>query len=577
MLVRLLRTYLFRYRKLLFAVLALQFVQTMATLALPTLNADIIDKGIITGDTGYIVRMGVIMLGITLVQVVFAIGATYFGSRAAMGFGRDVRGGLFHTVTGFSAQEVNHFGAPSLITRITNDVQQIQMLVVMGCTLFVAAPIMIVGGLVMAIHEDGPLSLILVVAIPVLAISVGLVISRLVPQFQAMQIRIDRVNQVLREQITGMRVVRAFVREPEEGRRFGVANDDLTATSLRAGRLMAFMFPTVLLVLNLSSVAALWFGAIRIGDGEMQVGALVAFLTYLVLILTSVMMASFVAIMWPRAAVCAVRVKEVLDTPSTVTAPESPVTVMPQRGTLDLRGVEFNYPGAENPVLHDITLRAEAGQTTAIIGSTGSGKTTLLNLVPRLFDATGGSVLVNGVDVRDLDPEMLWSRIGLIPQKPYLFSGTVASNLRYGNEDATDDELWAALEIAQARNFVAAMPDGLDSRIAQGGTNVSGGQRQRLAIARALVKKPDIFLFDDSFSALDLATDARLRAALAPVTADAAVVIVAQRVSTIVNASQILVLEDGREVGLGTHEELLETCPTYAEIVESQTRGEAAA
>ncbi len=577
MLVRLLRTYLFRYRKLLFAVLALQFVQTMATLALPTLNADIIDKGIITGDTGYIVRMGMIMLGITLIQVVFAIGATYFGSRAAMGFGRDVRGGLFHTVTGFSAQEVNHFGAPSLITRITNDVQQIQMLVVMGCTLFVAAPIMIVGGLIMAIHEDGPLSLILVVAIPVLAISVGLVISRLVPQFQAMQIRIDRVNSVLREQITGMRVVRAFVREPEEGRRFGVANDDLTATSLRAGRLMAFMFPTVLLVLNLSSVAALWFGAIRIGDGEMQVGALVAFLTYLVLILTSVMMASFVAIMWPRAAVCAVRVKEVLDTPSTVTAPESPVTVMPQRGTLDLRGVEFNYPGAENPVLHDITLRAEAGQTTAIIGSTGSGKTTLLNLVPRLFDATGGSVLVNGVDVRDLDPEMLWSRIGLIPQKPYLFSGTVASNLRYGNEDATDDELWAALDIAQARNFVAAMPDGLDSRIAQGGTNVSGGQRQRLAIARALVKKPDIFLFDDSFSALDLATDARLRAALAPVTADAAVVIVAQRVSTIVNASQILVLEDGREVGLGTHEELLETCPTYAEIVESQTRGEAAA
>jgi len=421
------------------------------------------------------------------------------------------------------------------------------------------------------------LSLILVVAIPVLATSVGLVITRLVPQFQAMQIRIDRVNQVLREQITGMRVVRAFVREPEEGRRFGVANDDLTATSLRAGRLMAFMFPTVLLVLNLSSVAALWFGAIRIGDGQMQVGALVAFLTYLVLILTSVMMASFVAIMWPRAAVCAVRVKEVLDTPSTVTAPESPVTNMPYRGTLELRDVEFNYPGAENPVLHDISLRAEAGQTTAIIGSTGSGKTTLLNLVPRLFDATGGLVLVNGVDVRDLDPEMLWSRIGLIPQKPYLFSGTVESSLRYGNEDATDDDLWAALEIAQARDFVAAMPDGLDSRIAQGGTNVSGGQRQRLAIARALVKKPDIFLFDDSFSALDLATDARLRAALAPVTADAAVVIVAQRVSTIVSASQILVLEDGRRVGLGTHEELLETCPTYAEIVESQMGGEAAA
>jgi ATP-binding cassette subfamily B multidrug efflux pump len=577
MLIRLLRTFLGPYRNLLGAVLVLQFVQTLATLLLPTLNADIIDKGILTGNTAYIWRLGGVMVGIAAVQVVFAVAATYFGSRAAMAFGRDVRKRLFHQVTGFSAQEVSQFGAPSLITRITNDVQQVQILVVMACTLFVAAPIMLVGGVILAIREDGPLSLILVVSIPTMGLGLTQVVVRMVPQFQAMQVRLDRVNKVLREQITGVRVVRAFVREPEEGERFGLANDELTLTSLRAGRLMAFMFPTVMLVLNVSSAAVLWFGANRVGSGHLQIGALVAFLSYLVQILMSVMMATFVAMLWPRAAVCAERIQEVLSTESSIAPPATPVTELTSRGTLELRGVGFNYPGAESPVLCDISLRAVAGQTTAIIGSTGSGKTTLISLVPRLFDATSGSVLVDGVDVRDVDPELLWSRIGLIPQKPYLFSGTVASNLRYADPEASDEDLWAALEVAQARDFVSAMPGGLDARITQGGANVSGGQRQRLAIARALVRKPGIYLFDDSFSALDLATDARLRAALAPVTADATVVIVAQRVSTIAKADQILVLEDGRQVGLGTHRELLDTCPTYAEIVASQMTAEEAA
>jgi len=576
MLNRLLRTYLLRYRNLLVAVVVLHFGQTMATLYLPTLNADIVDKGIVTGDTAYIWRTGSVMLLVTLVQITLAIGATYFGSRVAMGFGRDVRGGLFHQVTGYSAQEVGHFGAPSLITRITNDVQQVQMFVLMACTMAAAAPIAIVGGVIMALREDPGLTLILAVSVPALAIGVGIVVFKMVPQFQDMQVRIDRLNQVLREQITGIRVVRAFAREPDEVERFGVANADLTATSLRAGRLMAFFFPIVLVVLNLSSVAAVWLGATRIGDGDMQIGSLIAFLSYLVQILMSVMLATFVVSLVPRAAVCAERIQEVLDTDSSVVPPTDPVTEVARRGELELRDVGFHYPGAEAPVLCDITLHARAGQTTAIIGSTGSGKTTLLNLIPRLFDTTSGSVLVDGVDVRDLDPELLWSRIGLVPQKPFLFTGTVASNLRHADPDATDEDLWAALEVAQARSFVAAMPGGLDAPIAQGGSNVSGGQRQRLAIARALVRKPSIYLFDDSFSALDLATDARLRAALGPVTADATVVIVAQRVSTIATADQILVLEDGEQVGLGTHEELLETCPTYIEIVASQATAEAA-
>jgi len=577
MLTRLLKTYLRPYKTLLLAVVALQFVQTMATLYLPTLNANIIDKGIATGDTAYIWRTGAIMLVVAFVQVTFAIGATYFGAKTAMGFGRDVRSGLFHRVTGFSTQEVGSFGAPSLITRITNDVTQVQVLVVMSCTMLIAAPIMIIGGVIMAIREDGPMSLLLLVSVPALVISIGSVILRMVPQFQVMQERIDKVNKVLREQITGIRVVRAFVREPEEVERFGEANDELTQTSLRAGRLMAFMFPTVLFILNASSVAAVWIGGNRIGAGQMQVGQLIAFLSYLVQILMSVMMATFVAVLWPRAAVCADRIQEVLETPSSVVIADNPVTQLPTRNTLELVDVGFNYPGAEAPVLCNISLRAEPGKTTAIIGSTGSGKTTLLNLIPRLFDATSGSVLIDGVNVRDLDPETLWASVGLVPQKPYLFSGTVASNLRFARPDATDDELWEALRIAQAEDFVRAMPKQLEETINQGGTNVSGGQRQRLSIARAIVRRPGIFLFDDSFSALDLTTDARLRAALAPLFTTATVVIVAQRVSTIINADQIIVLEDGEIVGVGTHRELLQTCPTYEEIVESQLTEEEAA
>jgi ATP-binding cassette subfamily B protein len=550
----------------------------MAALYLPFINGDIIDKGVLLGDNHYIWTRGSLMLVVTLCQVGFAVTAVYFASRAAMGFGRDVRASLFHTVTDFSSREVAGFGAPSLITRITNDVQQVQMLVQMTCTLLIAAPFMVVGGVIMALREDVGLSSLLIFSVPILLLVVGNVVLRMVPQFQRMQERIDTVNRILREQITGIRVVRAFVREPDEARRFGVANDELTDTSLIAGRLQALMFPTVLLVLNVSSAAAVWIGGDRISGGQIQVGALIAFLSYLVQILMSLMMATFMVVLVPRAAVCAERIQLVLDTPSTVRQPQQPVRVLPERGLLQLRDVGFHYPGAAEPVLSGITFTVRAGETTAIIGSTGAGKTTLLNVIPRLFDVTSGQVLVDGVDVRELDMHVLWERIGLVPQRPYLFSGTVASNLRYGDPDATDEDLWRALEVAQGRDFVSAMPGGLSAPIEQGGTNVSGGQRQRLAIARALVRKPDIYLFDDSFSALDLATDARLRSALVPITRGAAVVIVAQRVSTIVNADQILVLEDGRGVGLGTHAELLATCPTYAEIVESQQhqQGEAA-
>ena len=577
MLIKLLKSNLLPYRKLLLAVLVLQVVQVSATMSLPTINANIIDKGILTGDTSYIVRMGGLMLGLALVQGVFAVWATYYGAKAATSFGRDIRNDLFHRVTSFSTREVDQFGSPSLITRITNDVQQVQMLVIMLCTMFVAAPITIGIGIFLAVREDGPLSLILLVAIPLLLLAVGLVIVRMVPQFQMMQLRIDRVNQVLREQIIGMRVVRAFVREPLETDRFGVANGDLTLTSLRAGRLMGVMFPAVMLILNVSSVAAVWIGGNRIGAGSLQIGALIAFLTYLVQILMAVMMATFVAVLWPRAAVCADRIEEVLSTETSVVLSPSPVTELPGRGTLEFSDVGFSFPGADAPVLCNVSFIARPGQMTAIIGSTGSGKTTLVNLIPRLVDCTEGAVLVDGADVRTLDPEVLWRRVSLVPQKPYLFTGTVASNLRFADPDATDEELWHALDIAQAREFVAAMPGGLDAPISQGGTNVSGGQRQRLAIARALVRKPGIYVFDDSFSALDLATDARLRAALVPETADATVIVVAQRVSTIKNADQIIVLEDGETVGIGTHAELLAACPTYAEIVSSQMTAEEAA
>ncbi|WP_182885177.1 ABC transporter ATP-binding protein [Microbispora sp. H10885] len=577
MLNRLLRAYLRPYSPALTAVVLFQLVGTIASLYLPSLNADIIDHGVATGDTGYILATGGWMLTVSLVQIACSIAAVYYGARVAARFGRDVRSAVFHRVSGFSAREVSQFGAPSLITRNTNDVQQIQMLVVMTCTMLVAAPIMGVGGIIMALRQDVGLSWLMLICVPVLLVSIGSIVFRMVPQFRAMQTRIDTVNQVLREQLSGIRVVRAFVREREETRRFAEANDALTGTALRVGRLTALIFPTVMLILNASSVAVLWFGAARVDSGEMQVGALTAFLMYLMQILMSMMMATFISIMIPRAAVCAERVTEVLDTESSVRPPERPVRHVDRRAELELRDVEFRYPGAAASVLSGVSFRVTAGRTTAVVGSTGSGKTTLVSLVPRLFDVTSGAVLIDGADVRDLDPRMLWTRIGLVPQKPYLFTGTVASNLRYGKPDATDEELWEALEVAQARDFVEAMPEGLQAPISQGGTNVSGGQRQRLSIARALVAKPEIYLFDDSFSALDLTTDARLRAALRPYTAGAAVVIVAQRVSTIADADEIVVLDDGVVAGVGTHDELLGSCPTYLEIVESQlTAGSAA-
>jgi len=569
-LVRLLRTYLRPYRRELTIVVLLQLVGTIASLYLPSLNADIIDQGVAVGDTGYIVRAGGWMLLVSLVQIGSSIAAVYYGAGAAMRFGRDLRSAIFYRVGDFSQRELAKFGAPSLITRTTNDVQQVQTLVMMSCTMMVVAPIMCVGGIIMALREDVGLSWLVLVSVPVMVIAVGIVVSRLVPTFRQMQDRIDVVNRVLREQISGMRVVRAFVREPYETDRFGVANQDLTSTALRAGRLMAMVFPLVMFVFNVSSVAVLWFGAARIDAGVLQIGALTAFLQYLVQILTSVTMATFMVMMAPRAAVSAERVAEVLDTETSVRPPAESTRPTPDAAGLEFRSASFTYPGAEVPVLRDISFEVRPGETTAIIGSTGAGKTTLLSLVPRLFDVTGGAVLVDGVDVRQLDFEVLWRRIGVVPQRPYLFSGTIASNLRYGDPDATDEELWRCLEIAQARDFVEEMPGGLEAPIAQGGTNVSGGQRQRLAIARALIRQPAVYLFDDSFSALDLGTDARLRAALRPVTRDAAVVIVAQRVSTIVDADQIVVLEDGVVVGIGRHEELLETCTTYVEIVGSQ-------
>ena len=571
MLIRLLRTYLRPYRGWLSAVVALQFVGVVAMLYLPSLNADIIDKGIATGDTGYIVRVGGVMLAVSLVQVVCSVSAVWFGARTAMGFGRDVRAVVFHRVGTFSTREVQKFGAPSLITRSTNDVQQVQMLVLMACTIAISSPIMMVGGVLMALREDFGLGWILAVVVPALFLSVGLVVSRMVPNFRKMQTRIDEVNRVLREQITGIRVVRAFVREPHEMERFATANADLTDVAVRAGRWMATMFPLVMLVVNVSSVAVIWFGGHRVDSGQMQVGALTAFLTYLMQILMSVMMATFMLMMVPRSTVCGDRIIEVLDTDSSVVPAEDPLAPDPtRRGWLDLENVVFAYPGAESPVLCDISLSARPGQTVAVIGSTGSGKSTLVNLVPRLFDATSGTVAVAGVDVRRLDPDALWDQIGLVPQRAYLFSGTIATNLRHGRPDATDEELWESLRTAQAADFVSALAEGLDAPVVQGGTNFSGGQRQRLAIARALVRRPGIYLFDDSFSALDLATDARLRAALKPTTTDATVVIVAQRVSTIIDADVILVLEDGMVVGRGTHDELLETCETYQEIVGSQ-------
>jgi ATP-binding cassette subfamily B protein len=567
---KVLRRHLGPYSKVLWLIVVLQTVQTSAALTLPTINARIIDKGVLPGNVQYIWTWGAVMVGFAIIQVTFAIAAVYYGGQVAMKFGRDLRKNLFHQVTDFSTREVGAFGAPSLITRITNDVQQVQLLVVMACTMAIAAPITMVVGVIMAVRQDVGLSAILVVAMPVAAVVLGIIVAKMVPAFRLMQDRIDHVNRVLREQITGIRVVRAFVREPEEAARFGSTNESLTEVSLRAGRLMASMFPTVNLLINVSSVAVLWIGANRIASGHIQVGSLVAYLSYLVQILMSVVMATFMVSMIPRASVSSNRIQEVLDADISVVPPVDPVRQLASPGTLEFKDVGFHYPGAEHAVLSGIGFRADPGKTMAIVGSTGAGKTTLVNLVPRLFDSTSGSVFVGGIDVRDLDPDLLARTIGLVPQRPYLFSGTVASNLQYGNPDAGDEEMWEALEVAQAADFVLAMPGGLQARIEQGGTNVSGGQRQRLSIARALVRKPEIYVFDDSFSALDLATDARLRAALAPYTRQAAVVIVAQRVSTIMNADNILVLEDGAVVGQGRHADLLATCPTYAEIVQSQ-------
>ncbi|MFE4463968.1 ABC transporter ATP-binding protein [Oerskovia sp. NPDC056781] len=579
MLLRLLRTYLRPYRTPIVILLVLQLVQTIATLYLPSLNADIIDKGVTQGDTAYIMRTGGVMLVISLGQVICAIVAVYFGAKVAMSFGRDVRGGLFTRVQSFSAQEMGVLGAPSLITRTTNDVQQVQMVVLMAFTIMVMAPIMLVGGVIMALQEDVELSALLLVVVPVLGIVVGLIVSRMVPYFRKMQKRIDAINGVLREQISGIRVIRAFVRERREEERFAVANDRLYDTSLRVGKLMALMFPTVMLVMNATSVAVLWFGAYRVENG-MQIGALTAFLSYIMYILMAVMMSTMIFMMVPRAAVSAERIGEVLDTETTVVEPQTPVRLAARAdrtGVITFSGVDFRYPGAEDPVLHDLSFTARPGGTTAIIGSTGSGKTTLLQLVPRLFDATAGSVRIDGTDVRDVSLQDLWSMIGYVPQKAYLFSGTVADNVRYGKEDATDEEVWEALEVAQAREFVEQLDGQLDAPVAQGGTNFSGGQRQRLAIARAIVRKPSVYLFDDSFSALDYATDAALRLALAPRTREATVLLVAQRVATIRHAEQIVVLDHGRIVGTGTHDELLATCETYQEIVYSQLSAQEAA
>ncbi|MEU5651045.1 ABC transporter ATP-binding protein [Streptomyces pseudogriseolus] len=577
MLIRLLRDRLRPYQRRLALLVALQFLQTCATLYLPTLNADIIDNGVVQGDTGYILGHGGLMIGISLAQVVCNVGAVYYGARTAAALGRDLRAAVFDRVQSFSAREVGHFGAPSLITRTTNDVQQIQMLTLMSFTLMVSAPIMCVGGVVLALGLDVPLSGVLVAVVPVLGVCVTLIVRRLRPLFRSMQKRLDTVNRVLREQITGNRVIRAFVRDTYEQRRFHGSNTELTDVSLRAGNLLALMFPVVMTVVNLSSIAVVWFGAHRIDSGGMQIGDLTAFLAYLMQIVMSVMMATFMFMMVPRAEVCAERVQEVLDTSSSVVPPAAPVTELRRHGHLELRGAGFRYPGAEEPVLRAVDLVARPGEVTAVIGSTGSGKSTLLGLVPRLFDATEGEVLVDGVPVADVDPALLARTVGLVPQKPYLFAGTVATNLRYGNPDATDEELWHALEVAQGKDFVERLEGGLNAPVAQGGTNVSGGQRQRLAIARTLVQRPEIYLFDDSFSALDYATDAALRAALARETAEATVVIVAQRVATIRDADRIVVLDEGRVVGTGRHQELMADNETYREIVLSQlTEAEAA-
>ena len=571
---RLLKSHLAPHRRAIVLVLILQAGQTTTGLLLPGLNATLIDDGVLLGDQSVIWRMGGIMLLVSFIQVALLTVAVWYGSEVAMAFGRDIRRDVFDRVTRYSTREIGRFGTPSLITRITNDTHQIQTLTALFTIMMITAPLTMIAGTVLAIRTDAGLSVLLLVVVPLEIVVAGAIIAAMTPAFQQMQERIDRINTVLREQITGVRVVRAFTREPTESARFAEANHRLTESSLRAARLMAAVFPAVTLLVNLSSVALLWIGADRIEDGSTQIGSLVAYLTYLLQILLAVTMAAFMVSMIPRAAVAAERIVEILDTESSVTPPTTPIQDFTRPGTVEFQEVGFRYPGAEHPVLEGVSFTAVPGETTAIIGSTGAGKSTLLTLAARLADASSGQVAVGGIDVRRLDPALLWGAIGYVPQRAYLFSGTVASNLRYGRPEATDEELWEALEVAQAAGFVQSMPDGLQNRIAQGGTNVSGGQRQRLSIARALVAQPAVYLFDDSFSALDLATEARLRQALEPRTRDAAVLVVAQRISTIETADQIIVLEGGITVGQGRHDELVDTCHTYAEIVSSQRGGE---
>ena len=575
--IALLRTYLRPYRRALSLVVALLVVQALASLYLPALNGDIINNGVATGDTGYILSTGALMLGISLLVVAASIVAVYWGSKTGMAFGRDLRGAIFRKVESFSQAELNRFGTPSLITRNTNDVQQVQMVVLLGLNMMIIAPILAVGGIIMALRQDVPLAGILVVILPLMALVVGTLMSRALPLFALMQIKVDRINQVTREALSGVRVIRAFVRTQHEEQRFDVANADLTATTLRVNRMFALMLPLLMAVFNLSSVAILWFGSIRVDSGQMPFGNLIAFLQYVMQILFAVMMAVFMFVMVPRAIVSSGRIQEVLRTEPEIDDPDAPLPPPPASGTLEFRGVEFRYPGAQDPVLHDISLVVEPGQTTAIVGSTGSGKTTLINLIPRFYDVSAGVLTIDGADVRVLRQDDVWARIGLVPQKAFLFSGTIASNLRFGRADATDEELWAALRIAQAETFVRELAEGLDAPVTQGGSNLSGGQRQRLAIARALVKRPEIYVFDDSFSALDFKTDAQLRAALDREIAGATVVIVAQRVGTIMGADRIVVLDGGRIVGMGTHQELMVSCETYREIVYSQLSTEEAA
>ena len=573
MLWALLRQYVRPYRGLLTVVAVLQLISNMASLYLPTVNAAIIDDGVAKGDLHSIVRLGGVMLAVTALQVLCAIGAVYFGSRAGMGFGRDLRTAIFGHVTGFSAEETARFGAPSLLTRTTNDVQQIQLLVQLTCTMLITAPIMSIGGIFMAVHQDAGLSWLLLVSVPVLAIANYWIVSHLLPIFRRLQRLIDGINRVMREQLSGIRVIRAFAREPFERNRFAEASQALADTALEAGRWQALMLPTTTLVINISSVALIWFGGLRIDAGQMQVGSLIAFLSYFMQILMAVLLATFMLVMIPRASVCAERITEVLSTTPAIASPAEPVRPDAVAGEIRLEDATFSYPGAERPVLQDVSLTARPGSTTAIVGSTGSGKSTLVSLICRLYDVTGGSVRIDGVDVRDYDTEQLWAAIGLVPQRGYLFSGTVADNLRYGKADATDDEMWEALRVAAADDFVRAHADGLDMRVAQGGINFSGGQRQRLAIARAVIRRPAIYLFDDAFSALDVHTDARVRASLQEVSAGSTVVIVSQRISTVATADQIVVIDDGRVVGVGTHESLLADCPTYAEFADSQWVG----